>query len=179
MKNIVMVENNSLGVILYTYRIEFQKRGHPHAHGCLWIDINKMDKEFPGLKAAFQSLRHNRKLQEATVSTPLLERLPSSLKQTNALVNWIDKYTTCSLNKAKVGEMAAQRARELQTHGHTATCHKKCPECRCVCVPVCMFIVLQFQICPCFCLHKNVNSKAQFIPLYTFCWTLPVRLLAP
>ena len=136
MKNIVMVENNSLGVILYTYRIEFQKRGHPHAHGCLWIDINKMDKEFPGLKAAFQSLRHNRKLQEATVSTPLLERLPSSLKQTNALVNWIDKYTTCSLNKAKVGEVAAQRARELQTHGHTATCHKKSPECRCVCVPV-------------------------------------------
>ena len=130
MKNIVMANNNSLGVILFTYRIEFQKRGHPHAHGILWIDINKMDKEFPGLKSAFQSLRHNKTLQEVPDRILSCPQLPAHMKQANALVNWIDKYTTCSLNKAKVGEVAAQRARELQTHGHTASCHKKGPQCR-------------------------------------------------
>ena len=130
MKNIVMANNNSLGVILFTYRIEFQKRGHPHAHGILWIDINKMDKEFPGLKSAFQSLRHNKTLQEAPDEVLACPHLPSHMKQANALVSWVDHYTTCSINKAKVGEVAAQRARELQTHGHTATCHKKGPQCR-------------------------------------------------
>ena len=134
MKNIVMSENNPMEAILYTYRIEFQKRGHPHAHGCIWIDIDKMDKKYPGLKAAFQSLRHNKKLQE--VKPQLQEGFPSKGKQVDALVNWIDDFTTCSLNKAKVGELAAQRARELQTHGHTASCHKKSSQCRCVCVSV-------------------------------------------
>ena len=116
--------DGKMGVILYTYRIEFQKRGHPHAHGCLWVDINKMDKEFPGLKSAFHSLRHNKPLKQVIHPTE-----DSRLKEVQALVNWIDTFITCSLNKAKVGEVAVKRAREVQTHGHTKRCHKKGPQC--------------------------------------------------
>jgi hypothetical protein len=123
-KNIVMNPGNPMSIILYTYRVEFQKRGHAHVHGCLWMDISKMDKKFPGLKDAFQSLRHSKPLKQVPFATEI-----SSLKQVDTLVSWIDNFITCSLNKARVGEVAVQRAKEVQTHGHTQRCHKKGPDC--------------------------------------------------
>jgi hypothetical protein len=123
-KNIIMKPSNPMSIILYTYRVEFQKRGHAHIHGCLWMDIAKMNKKFPGLKEAFQSLRHSKPLKQVPFATEI-----SSLKQVDTLVNWIDSSITCSLNKARVGEVAVQRAKEVQTHGHTQRCHKKGPDC--------------------------------------------------
>ena len=123
-KNIVMNPSNPMNIILYTYRVEFQKRGHAHVHGCLWMDIDKMEKQFPGLKSAFHSLRHNKPLKQAIHTTE-----DPRLKEVEALVNWIDEFNTCSLNKARVGEIAVQRAKEVQTHGHTRRCHKKGPDC--------------------------------------------------
>ena len=38
-KNIVMGGENPMAVILFTYRIEFQKRGHPHAQ-CTWMPLD-------------------------------------------------------------------------------------------------------------------------------------------
>ena len=113
-----------MAVILYTYRIEFQKRGHPHAHGCLWIDIDKMDEEFPGLKSAFNSLRHDKGLKQVLGDTN-----DSRLKEVQALVNWIDKFVTCSLNTKRVGERAVEIAEDTQSHGHTPRCHKKSETC--------------------------------------------------
>ena len=122
-KNIMMGDKNPMCIILYTYRIEFQKRGHPHAHGCLWIDIDKMDVRFPGLKSAFNSLRHGKALMQVDNVDV------SRLKEVEALVNWIDSFVTCSLNKARVGAEVADLAEELQSHGHTKRCHKKSENC--------------------------------------------------
>ena len=122
-KNIVMGNGNEMGVILFTYRIEFQKRGHPHAHGCLWVDINKMDTKFPGLKSAFNSLRHGHALKQCDNVED------SRLQEVQALVDWIDFFVTCSLNHARVGRLASTIAGEVQWHGHTRRCHKKSDNC--------------------------------------------------
>ena len=113
-KNIIMSPSNPMKIILYSYRVEFQKRGHAHVHGCLWTDINSMDKDIPNLKAAYQNLRHNQPLTE---------------QQVEALVTFTDMFVTCSLNRAKVGAKAAQTAEDLQQHGHTQRCKKKGPDC--------------------------------------------------
>ena len=88
------------------------------------MDVNMMDRKFPGLKSAFQSLRYNKPLKQVdrAIGDPRLQEV-------QALVNWIDEFITCSLNKARIGEVALQRAKEVQTHGHTKRCYKKGPEC--------------------------------------------------
>ena len=113
-KNIIMSPSNPMKIILYSYRVEFQKRGHAHVHGCLWTDINSMDKDIPNLKVAYQNLRHNQPLTE---------------QQVEALVIFTDMFVTCSLSRAKVGAKAAQTAKDLQQHGHTQRCKKKPPDC--------------------------------------------------
>ena len=92
-KNIIMSPSNPMKIILYSYRVEFQKRGHAHVHGCLWTDIDSMDKDIPNLKAAYQNLRHNQPLTES---------------QVEALVTFTDMFVTCSLSRAKVGAKAAK-----------------------------------------------------------------------
>ena len=113
-KNIIMGPGNKMKIILYSYRVEFQKRGHAHVHGCLWSDIDSMDKDIPNLKAAYRNLRHNQ---------------PLSQDQVDALITFTDMFVTCSLSRAKVGAKAAQTAKDLQQHGHTQRCKKKPPEC--------------------------------------------------
>ena len=113
-KNIIMCPANPMKIILYSYRVEFQKRGHAHVHGCLWTDIDSMDKDIPNLKAAYQNLRHNQ---------------PLTQPQVEALVTFTDMFVTCSLSRAKVGAKAAKTAEELQQHGHTQRCKKKPPDC--------------------------------------------------
>ena len=95
-----------------------------HAHGCLWIDIDKMDERFPGLKSAFNSLRHDKSLKQVDTDTD-----DSRLKEVQALTNWIDAFVTCSLNEKRVGKRAVQIAQDTQGHGHTRRCHKKSDDC--------------------------------------------------
>jgi hypothetical protein len=95
------------------------------------MDIDKMNQKFPGLKAAFQKLRHGKPLTQVPFDTEKLPaRLGAGLKEVDTMVDWIDEFITCSLNKARVGEVVSQRAKEVQTHGHTKSCHKKGPDCR-------------------------------------------------
>ena len=82
-----------------------------------------MDVRFPGLKSAFNSLRHGKALMQVDNVDV------SRLKEVEALVNWIDSFVTCSLNKARVGAEVADMAEELQSHGHTKRCHKKSENC--------------------------------------------------
>ena len=113
-KNIIMGPGNKMMIILYSYRVEFQKRGHAHVHGCLWSDLDSIDKDIPHIKAAYKNLRHNK---------------PLTKEQVDALVTFTDTFVTCSLSRAKVGAKAAQTAKDLQSHGHTQRCKKKSPSC--------------------------------------------------
>ena len=113
-KNIIMGPGNKMKIILYSYRVEFQKRGHAHVHGCLWSDIDSMDKDIPNLKAAYANLRNYKPLTKG---------------QVEALVIFTDMFVTCSLSRAKVGAKAAERAEDVQTHGHSRRCKKKPPDC--------------------------------------------------
>ena len=83
-----------------------------------------MDEKFPGLKSAFNSLRHDKGLKQLERDTA-----DSRFKEVQALVNWIDEFVTCSLNTKRVGQRAVEIAEDTQSHGHTPRCHKKSETC--------------------------------------------------
>ena len=48
LKHIVLSNGSTLTLSDYNYRIEFQLRGAPHAHGTLWVDwkrFNALDRD--------------------------------------------------------------------------------------------------------------------------------------
>ena len=56
--------------------LSFQARGAAHVHGCLWSDMEIMNKMFPGITAAFKRLRESKKLIELRPS----RKVPAALE---------------------------------------------------------------------------------------------------
>ena len=126
-----------MNVDYYSYKVEFQDRGAGHAHGTLWLNLDKIenllkDKDgtlrprnvdddpnkcgpFHGIKVAFKKLRSNTKLEN---------------EDKNALREFIDEYTTVSIHENTVGEDVAKIAQEVNKHHHTKTCRKHDTTCR-------------------------------------------------
>ena len=95
----------------FNYRVEFQARGAGHIHGVLWMDIEEIDKTFPGLKDIMYSLRNNEHL---------------NVNQLAVLEKFVDTFVSCSLKDPNVKNIA----KEVQVHKHTKTCKKKGTVCR-------------------------------------------------
>ena len=134
---VMMGKNNPMNVDYYSYKVEFQDRGAGHAHGTLWLNLDKIesllkDKDgtlrprnvdddpnkcgpFHGIKVAFKKLRSNTKLEN---------------EDKNALREFIDEYTTVSIHENTVGEDVAKIAQEVNKHHHTKTCRKHDTTCR-------------------------------------------------
>ena len=134
---VVMGKNNPMSVKYYTYKIEFQDRGAGHAHGTLWLNLDKIetliknqdgtlrsktdndDKEkkgpFQGLKRAFKKFRDNEILDETDI---------------NSIRRFIDEFTTVSIHENTVGKDVAEIAQEVNKHHHTKTCRKHDTTCR-------------------------------------------------
>ncbi len=110
MRNIVMGRNNAMRVQYYTYRIEFQARGAAHVHGVLWLNMDELDKDFPGIKKIMSLLQSNKCL---------------SLHDRQLTANFIDKFITCS-NTTEVSNIVE----EVQAHHHTKSCKKYGSACR-------------------------------------------------
>ena len=138
-RNIVMGKDQPMKVLLYSYRIEFQKRGAPHAHGVLWLDMDKVEKEFPGLKKAYDKLRHQKPLGDPT-SDEITSSADSADSEDSAssadsteiendakpIVQMLDRFVTCSLHEETAGgKDVVDIVRACQTHHHTHTCKKR------------------------------------------------------
>ena len=124
-----------MNVNIYSMRVEFQQRGAGHIHGTLWIQLNNLeklsrnssgsivqtseecnaDRPFLGISEAFDKLRTSKDLNE---------------HELNALVNFIDEFTTVSLHENSVGKDVVQIVSEVNVHNHTRTCTKYNNACR-------------------------------------------------
>ena len=141
MKDIVMGGGNPMHVDKYTYKTEFQERGAGHVHGTLWVKIHVIEelrklpdgmliskekyeqekhstaftRPFRGITKAFNKFRNGGELET---------------EEENAVINFIDEYTTVSLCEAEVGKEVVRIAKEVNQHHHTKTCKKNSPKCR-------------------------------------------------
>jgi hypothetical protein len=110
LKHIVCGTNADMGVSFYNYRVEFQLRGAPHVHGVLWLDLEALDSNFPGIKKAFSSLKFGSVLDKP---------------ENDVLIQFIDSFITCSLQSE-----VADIVKDVQVHNHTKSCQKKGKVCR-------------------------------------------------
>ena len=97
-RNIVMGKNNPMKVQFYTYRIEFQARGAAHAHGVLWLNLNEIEKDFPGIRDIMAHLQNNQNL---------------SLHERQITANFIDKFITCPKNTEDIGRSSSTSSHEV------------------------------------------------------------------
>ena len=117
--NIIVQGNNSpLCVDNLSYKIEFQGRGAPHAHGVIWTKLGEgssLEKRFPNLTNAFTNLK--------------LDKLLTG-KMLEALADFVDTFTTVSTNASEVGEDVSKIVLEVNKHTCTKTCQKYGGNCR-------------------------------------------------
>jgi hypothetical protein len=134
---VIMGKNNHMNVKYYTYKIEFQDRGAGHAHGTLWLSLDKIENlientdgtlrptnkdddtkkqgPFHGLTKAFKKFRNNEILNEDDM---------------HPIRRFIDEFTTVSIHENTVGKDVAKIAQEVNKHHHTKTCRKHDTTCR-------------------------------------------------
>ena len=124
----------------YSYKTEFQDRGAGHVHGVLWVKLHKIEKlcrlkdnnlvtlseqekndihgqftePFKGIESAFRKFRSQLELTE---------------DEENAVINFVDQFTTVSLCADEVGKEVVRIVKEVNEHHHTKTCKPK-PKCR-------------------------------------------------
>ena len=128
-KDIMTGKDNPMHILLYTYRVEFQQRGAAHVHGCLWMNMWRMEKIIKGLTRAYDRLRHDKELQDPVIAC-LKEGLeiPNDMKPLAAMV---DMFTTCSLHPETAGgQDVVDIVHQVNTHHHTKSCKKNATFCR-------------------------------------------------
>ena len=108
---IIMAKNSPMKTQFWQYRIEFQARGAGHAHGVLWLDLKKLDSDFPGIESIYDSIKTN-------------DHFSSS--QLSVLQKFIDTFISCSLDDENVKDIV----KEVQIHHHSKTCRKYGSHCR-------------------------------------------------
>ena len=115
-KHIIMSENASLPMNYFNYRIEFQFRGAPHAHGVLWVNWEKVtslpQEEIQNYNEAKNLIRSRQKL---------------SVHHKQAMEKVADLAVSVSLRNPAVSDIV----KEVQVHRHTAkACRKYGTDCR-------------------------------------------------
>ena len=142
MREVMMGENNPLNINYYTYKVEFQDRGAGHIHGTLWLKLKTLERLIrspegelldPGPKnSEKQNEKEPEEKQNQNRPFANLTRAFKKIRHEEvldkddkvALRNFVDQYTTCSLNPATVGADVAKIAFEVNRHHHTKTCKK-------------------------------------------------------
>ena len=115
-KKIVLNKMGSLPAKYYNYRIEFQFRGAPHAHGVLWIDWESI----PQLSQA-----HKNNFIEAKNLIRNCQKL--SAHHLEAMEKVADLAISVSLRNPAVSDLV----KDVQLHRHTAkACKKYGTQCR-------------------------------------------------
>ena len=126
-----------MNVDKYTYKTEFQDRGAGHVHGTLWIRIKKMESLLRLPDGSLLTPDEYKKSGSTEKTEKPFEQLTNAFRkfkndtfekedlfEEQAVVNFIDEFTTVSLNREEVGQVVARIAEEVNKHGHTKTCRK-------------------------------------------------------
>ena len=140
MTNIVMGGGNPMMVDKFSYKTEFQDRGAGHVHGVLWVKLYKIEKLCKLPDNSLVSLTKEQKKEINEEFTEPFNGISSAFRkfrnegditeeEENAVINFIDQFTTVSLCADEVGKEAARIAEEVNKHYHTKTC-KPLPKCR-------------------------------------------------
>ena len=117
--SIIKNASSDMPVKHYSYRIEFQSRGSAHAHGVLWLDIDKIIEN--GLKDGCEIFEHLKSAMEVVSH----DKIPSP-EQKAAICAFVDKFITCSLRLPDTKKIAE----EVNCHHHTKSCEKRGTRCR-------------------------------------------------
>ena len=110
-KHIIYGKNSPMKASDYQYRIEFQSRGAGHTHGVLWLDLKKLDSDFPGIKDIFDNIDDQKNFDETQMAT---------------ICGFIESFISCSLQDENVSHIV----KEVQIHNHSKTCRKYGTKCR-------------------------------------------------
>ena len=140
MTNIVMGGGNPMMVDKFSYKTEFQDRGAGHVHGVLWVKQYKIEKLCRLPDNSLVSLTKDQKKEMKEEFTEPFDGISRAFRkfrnegditeeEENAVINFIDQFTTVSLCADEVGKEAARIAEEVNKHHHTKTC-KALPKCR-------------------------------------------------
>ena len=116
LKHVVLSSGSPLTLSDYNYRIEFQLRGAPHAHGTLWMDWKRF-KALPreDVKNIVQALNSIKAEKNLT---------PNNMK---ALEKFTDTFVSVSLKDPETSKIV----KEVNVHHHTArACRKYGTSCR-------------------------------------------------
>ena len=141
MSEIVMGGGNPMSVDKYSYKAEFQERGAGHVHGTLWVKLNVIET-MRKLKdgSLVTKAKYKKKKMKEDFTKPfegLVEAFKKfkyeefgDLDDDRPVINFIDQFTTVSLNEDEVGKEVAKIVEEVNKHHHTKTCNKTTPNCR-------------------------------------------------
>ena len=108
---IIMAESSPMHTKFYHYRVEFQMRGAGHIHGVLWVDLPKLEENFPGLLNVMSKLKTSCTLNS---------------EEKDVAAKFVDAFVTCSLDIDAITDIV----KEVQEHSHTQTCLKRTKACR-------------------------------------------------
>ena len=126
MKHIVMGKNSEMKVKYWSYRVEFQGRGAPHAHGVLWLDLDaklrdddgkiiyELDENndpkpiylYPGVKTAMQKIKDDDPLTDEDLDN---------------LTTFTDTFVKVDLHIPEIQHIV----KAVNIHHHTKTCGKR------------------------------------------------------
>ena len=141
MSEIVLGGGNPMSVDKYSYKAEFQERGAGHVHGTLWVKLNVIET-MRKLKdgSLVTKAKYKKKKMKEDFTKPfegLVEAFKKfkyeefgDLDDDRPVINFIDQFTTVSLNEDEVGKEVAKIVEEVNKHHHTKTCNKTTPNCR-------------------------------------------------
>ena len=124
----------------YSYKVEFQERGAGHVHGVLWVNLHEIEnmRRLRNGSLVKKSKYKAQKMQDEYTTpfsgiTEAFKKFRSGqelLDEENAVIEFIDQFTTVSLCADEVGAEVVRIVTEVNTHHHTKTCRKGHPKCR-------------------------------------------------
>ena len=141
MSNIVLGGGNPMNVDKYSYKGEFQDRGAAHVHGTLWVKLHVIENLRKLEDGTFiTKTKYNREGRKESFEKPF-KGITEAFKKFKTekfgdddndkpVIEFIDEFTTVSLNEDEVGKEVAKIAEEVNKHHHTKTCKKHTPNCR-------------------------------------------------
>ena len=116
LKHIMLSKGSPLTLSYFNYRIEFQLRGAPHAHGTLWMDWKRFTalprNDVQNIVEALDLIKAERKLEP---------------HHKNSLVKFADMFVSVSLKNPQTTSIV----KEVNVHRHTTrACRKYGTKCR-------------------------------------------------
>ena len=123
-KHIVMTDNR-MPVLYYSYKVEFQMRGAGHIHGVLWMNMNALKRDSSGNIMFAENhvgksvpVRMFEKI--AVILHKIKEQIDTSDSEKEHLCQFIDQFVSVDRYNPEVSHIVDK----VNVHVHTKTCKK-------------------------------------------------------